>query len=134
MFMPMQNLCGNFTVNTDKRDPSKVYGLDFPTIIAPGTDKVGAVWAVSAETGRTVWKMEQRAGVLSLVATAGGLIFVGATTDRRFRAFDSKTGKELWSTRLEATVNANPMTYRGKNGKQYVAFVATDTLVAYALP
>ncbi len=36
--------------------------------------------------------------------------------------------------RLDATVNANPMTYRGKNGKQYVAVVATDTLVAYALP
>jgi glucose dehydrogenase len=40
----------------------------------------------------------------------------------------------LWVARLEQTVNANPMTYRARNGKQYVAFVATDTLVAYALP
>jgi serine/threonine protein kinase len=39
--------------------------------------------------------------------------FVGATHDRRFRALDSKTGKELWLTELSATVNANPMTYQG---------------------
>ena len=53
---------------------------------------------------------------------------------RRLRAFDSKSGKELWSTRLDAQVNANPMTYRGRNGKQYVAVVATDSLVVFALP
>jgi quinoprotein glucose dehydrogenase len=68
------------------------------------------------------------------MTTAGGLVFVGATTDRRFRAFDAKTGKELWSTQLPATVNANPMSYRGKDGKQYVAFIATDSLIAFALP
>jgi quinoprotein glucose dehydrogenase len=62
------------------------------------------------------------------------LVFVGATTDRRFRAFDSKTGKELWVNRLEGQVNANPMTYQGKDGKQYVAVVATDSLVAFTLP
>jgi quinoprotein glucose dehydrogenase len=66
--------------------------------------------------------------------TAGGLVFVGATSDRRFRAFDSKTGKELWSTRLDAQVNANPMTYRGRNDKQYIAVVATDSLVVFGLP
>jgi quinoprotein glucose dehydrogenase len=66
--------------------------------------------------------------------TAGGLVFVGATTDRRFRAFDSTTGKELWVTRMEGQVNANPMTYQGRDGRQYVAVVATDTLVAFALP
>jgi hypothetical protein len=36
--------------------------------------------------------------------------------------------------KLENTVNANPITYQGKNGKQYVAAVATDTVVAFALP
>ena len=56
------------------------------------------------------------------------------TAYRRLRAFDAKTGKELWSARLDAQVNANPMTYRGKNGKQYVAAVATDSLVVFALP
>ena len=48
-------------------------------------------------------------------------MFIGATSDSRFRAFDSKTGKELWVTKLDYTATAVPMTYQGKNGKQYVA-------------
>ena len=61
-------------------------------------------------------------------------MFIGATDDRRFRAFDSKTGQELWVGKLSKNANANPMTYQGKNGKQYVAIVATDSLVVFALP
>jgi quinoprotein glucose dehydrogenase len=66
--------------------------------------------------------------------TASSLVFVGATSDRRFRAFDAQTGSQLWEVVLEGSVNANPMTYLGRNGKQYVAAVAGDTLVAFALP
>jgi quinoprotein glucose dehydrogenase len=66
--------------------------------------------------------------------TAGGLVFVGATNDRRFRAFDAKTGKQLWETTLQAAGNANPMTYAGKNGKQYVAIVALNRVMVYSLP
>jgi len=61
-------------------------------------------------------------------------VFIGATTDHRFRAFDSKTGKELWAAKLAAEANANPMTYQGNNRKQYVAVVASDTLYVFALP
>ena len=61
-------------------------------------------------------------------------MFIGATNDRRFRAFDSKTGKELWAAKLDKNANANPMTYQGKNGKQYVAVMATDSLMVFALP
>ena len=75
------------------------------------------------------------------IATAGGLVFIGATNDNRFRAFDSKTGKELWSTKLEYTATAVPITYQGKNGKQYVAIMAASggqgsdqALMVYALP
>jgi glucose dehydrogenase len=78
------------------------------------------------------------------ITTAGGLIFVGATNDRRFRAYDIKTGKEVWSAQLEAGAYATPMTYRGGDGKQYVVIVATgggyydrlagDSIVAFALP
>ena len=76
------------------------------------------------------------------IVTAGGLVFVGATADYRFRAFDSKTGKELWAAKLNYNVTAVPMTYEGKNGKQYVAVVAasgragagTESLVVFALP
>jgi quinoprotein glucose dehydrogenase len=66
--------------------------------------------------------------------TAGGLVFVGATSDRRFRAFDARHGTELWSAELEASANANPMSYQGRSGKQYVAVMAGGTLVVYGLP
>jgi quinoprotein glucose dehydrogenase len=77
------------------------------------------------------------------MVTAGGLLFIGATTDNRFRAFESKTGKELWAAKLDYNVQAIPMTYQGKNGKQYVAAVAAaggargannESLVVFALP
>src|SRR5260370_39189443 len=57
-------------------------------------------------------------------ATAGGLVFIGAPNDRRFRAFDAKTGKVLWEHQLEAGAYASPLTYQGKDGRQYVAGAA----------
>jgi quinoprotein glucose dehydrogenase len=80
------------------------------------------------------------------IATAGGLIFIGATNDRRFRAFDAKTGRELWSAELPASAHSTPMTFMGKDGSQYVVVAASggtavgvgltisDALVAYRLP
>jgi len=108
----------------------------------------GRLVAVNANTGEIAWEtplgltealpegkqLTGNSGSAGPTVTAGGVVFVGATTDRRFRAFDSKTGKELWATRVDGQVNANPMTYQGKDGRQYVAFVATDTLHAFALP
>jgi quinoprotein glucose dehydrogenase len=82
------------------------------------------------------------------IVTAGGLVFIAGTDDRRLRAFDAQTGKELWQAELEAGGHATPMTYRGKKrGQQYVVVAAggggflrssssglSDTLAAYALP
>jgi quinoprotein glucose dehydrogenase len=75
------------------------------------------------------------------IATAGGLVFIAATNDGRFRAFDSKTGKELWVTKLDYNATAVPITFQGKSGRQYVAVVAAgggqgagQALVAFALP
>ena len=69
------------------------------------------------------------------IVTAGGLVFVGATNDRRFRAFDSKTGKELWvAPAAGRTATRTRSRTPGKNGKQYVAIVATDSLQVFALP
>jgi alcohol dehydrogenase (cytochrome c) len=128
MFYPLQNICMNAKTTTDTRDPSKVYGLAMPAIIAPGTDKVGSVWAISAETGRTLWKHEQRAGMLSLVATGGGLV-LGGDANGRFKAFDDRSGKVLWETNLGAPVSGFPITY-AVNGKQYVAVATGRSLVA----
>jgi quinoprotein glucose dehydrogenase len=112
--------------------------------------------AVNAATGDFAWEVplgisdtlppeKQHTGATNTAgasATAGGLVFIGSTSDRRFRAFDSRTGKELWVTKLDHVATAIPMTYLGKNGKQYVAIVAaagggdsaTQGLVVYALP
>ncbi|MEO8051436.1 MAG: pyrroloquinoline quinone-dependent dehydrogenase [Acidobacteriota bacterium] len=68
-------------------------------------------------------------------ATAGGLIFIGAATDRLFRAFDTRTGQELWSVKTPELIRgANPITYMGKDGKQYVAVAAGTDLLTYKLP
>ncbi|MEW5975338.1 MAG: pyrroloquinoline quinone-dependent dehydrogenase [Acidobacteriota bacterium] len=79
------------------------------------------------------------------IVTAGGLVFIAATNDNRFRAFDKDSGKELWVTHLPASGHATPMTYLGKKtGKQFVAVAAgggnkynktySDTLVVFSLP
>jgi quinoprotein glucose dehydrogenase len=75
--------------------------------------------------------------------TAGGLVFIGATGDDRFRAFDAGTGKELWSARLPTSAFAVPISY-AVNGHQYVVIAAGghafiypkpgDTITAFALP
>jgi quinoprotein glucose dehydrogenase len=55
------------------------------------------------------------------IATGGGLVFIGSTTDGKFRAFDSRNGKELWVNDLGVDVNSIPITWQGKDGKQYLA-------------
>jgi len=99
----------------------------------------GELSAVSATTGEIVWKVPlgnfdelapqglENTGTPNVggtIATAGGLVFVGATNDSKLRAFDSRTGKELWAARLDATGNATPITYLGRDGQQYVVIAA----------
>ena len=74
-----------------------------------------------------------RPGVAGPIATAGGVLFIASTDDNRFRAFNARTGAELWTTRLEQRGNADPITYRGGNGRQYVAIVATERVIAYSV-
>jgi alcohol dehydrogenase (cytochrome c) len=128
MYMPLQNMCMNATTTTDQRDPKLVYGLSMPGVIAPGATNVGTVWAISAETGKTMWKHEQRAGMLSLVATGGGLVF-GGDANGRFKAFDDRTGKVLWEVNLGSPVSGFPVAF-ASGGKQYVAVTTGPSLVA----
>ena len=58
------------------------------------------------------------------IATASGLLFIGASTDGMFRAFDQKTGKVLWKVSMPNNVQMTPLTYQGANGKQFVAAIA----------
>jgi len=118
----------------------------------------GALVAVSLETGEHVWDVplgtippvneatgDARAfGSPNLggpIVTAGGLVFIAATIDRRVRAFDIETGDVLWDAPLPAGGRATPMTYRLDGGRQFVvvaaggggAFGAGDHLVAFAV-
>jgi quinoprotein glucose dehydrogenase len=122
----------------------------------------GRLTAVNAATGDFAWQIRLgvtdelpegkkntgRIGFGGPIVTAGGLLFIGATNDKRFRAFDSKTGKQLWETKLDYNAIAVPITYQGKDGKQYVAITAAnggagvtdpdrrggESLVVFALP
>ena len=119
----------------------------------------GTLTAIDMHTGEFAWRVPlgvtdeleaqgiRHTGAPNIggsIATAGGLVFIAATNDSRFRAFDSRTGKELWTTKLEASGFATPATYQAGNGKQYVVIAAggggffshgaSDTLAAFALP
>jgi quinoprotein glucose dehydrogenase len=119
----------------------------------------GQLTAVNVNTGEFAWRSvlgvtdslppekqkTGRPGNGGSIATAGGLVFVGATDDSRFRAFDARTGQELWTVKLGAAAHAVPSTYLGKDGRQYVVITSTgggfleapvtdDSITAFALP
>jgi quinoprotein glucose dehydrogenase len=124
----------------------------------------GELSAVDTATGEIAWKVplgnfdELEAqglkntgtpNVGGTIATAGGLVFVAATNDARLRAFDARNGRELWAGTLDATGNATPITYLGRDGQQYLAIAAggpahlrnvgdnsantADTVIAFSL-
>ena len=102
----------------------------------------GELMAVDAATGEIAWRVplglteqlpesRRRTGRLNVggpIVTAAGLVFIGASDDRRFRAFDSRTGAELWVTELPLSAHAVPITYAAADGRQYVAIVAAGRL------
>jgi quinoprotein glucose dehydrogenase len=119
----------------------------------------GSLIAVNVNTGEIAWRTPLgvtdslpegrrdtgRPNLGGTIATASGLVFIGATDDSRFRAFDKYTGKELWTVKVPASAHATPMTfYSKKTKKQYVIIAAgggnkyndkySDSLVAYSLP
>jgi quinoprotein glucose dehydrogenase len=102
----------------------------------------GRLVAVDANSGEIVWA--SRLGITEglpegkqdtgsnngsggPIVTAGGLVFIGATGDRYFRAFDAKNGNILWEQQLDYAPMTLPISYRGKDGKQYVAVVAAGS-------
>jgi quinoprotein glucose dehydrogenase len=119
----------------------------------------GQLVAVNVDTGDVVYRKTLgvtdsfpaglqdtgRPGLGGTILTASGLTFVGATDDFRFRAFATATGDKLWEVKLKASVTATPVTYKGGDGRQFVAaldtggsqtgsVVTNDEVIAFALP
>jgi PQQ-dependent dehydrogenase (methanol/ethanol family) len=131
MYYPLQNTCMQSTSASEKPDPDDLYALRNQVQIAPGATGVGTIQAISVETGATEWKHEQRAGVLSLVATGGGLLF-GGDVNGRFRAYDQRNGDVLWEVNLGAPVNGYPITF-AVDDRQYVAVSTGGSGLAFGL-
>ena len=114
--------------------------------------------AVDVNTGKIAWRSTLgvtdslpvgkqntgRPGLGGAIVTASGLTFLGATDDARFRAFETRTGKEIWTVKLPASAESTPITYADAKGQQYIAVVATggfgvgaalasDALVVFSL-
>ncbi len=126
MYYPLRNVCARMMA----LDDDSLYQLAFRSQIAPGTDQVGTVQAISAETGEIVWRHEQRAATMSLVATGGGLVF-GGDVNGRFRALDQQTGAVLWEVNLGSPVTGFPITF-AVDGRQYVAASTGSSLTSTA--
>jgi quinoprotein glucose dehydrogenase len=119
----------------------------------------GEFIAVNANTGAIAWRVPlgsfaeaekqglKDAGTPNMggaMATAGGLVFIGATIDSKFRAFEAKTGKVLWEANVDAPAHSIPSTYVGGDGRQYIVLPAGgggflqgptgDSFIAFALP
>ncbi len=157
-------LSGEFEYHSQTGTP---YGVVRRFLLAPKTSLPctpppwGTLAAVRAATGEIAWKVPlgqfpgtdkipdaAQWGSIALggpIATAGGLVFTAGTLEAAIYAFDVKTGKQLWKGTLPTSARATPMTYLGRDGRQYVVISAGghgtpigpplgDHVVAFALP
>lgn len=95
----------------------------------PATDgSYGVLKAVNFSGRRVAWTTRTRGAFVSgALATGGGLVFAG-TVDRRFKAFDAKSGREVWDTGVDNSPASYPVTY-AVSGKQYVAVATNEGFV-----
>ena len=132
MYYGLRNNCADMMATADFETPrdnqlaneiisgqQAIYSLAARARLTPGEENSGTVRAINAETGRTEWVYEQRAGTVSYVATGGRLVF-GGDVNGRFRAHNDETGEILWEINLGAEVVGYPISY-AVDGKQYVA-------------
>jgi glucose dehydrogenase len=135
------NRVGAFSYKLPDGNSAPCWAPPYGALVAVDVNKGEIAWTSTLginESLRSLGEVGLNTGARNLggsLATASGLVFIGATNDRRFRAFDAKTGKELWVAELPASGHATPMTYTGKDGSQYVVIAASGgTAIGVGLP
>jgi alcohol dehydrogenase (cytochrome c) len=121
-----ENHCNNLEGKVEERVPGQWWtgvGIpDFHFTVDTKAGFFGEILAYDVNTGKRAWRNLYSSSMMwgSLLTTAGGLVFGGGTNDRQFRAYDAKTGEQLWQFRTNSGVIAPPSTFE-INGVQYVA-------------
>lgn len=123
-YVPTNNLCMDYKGRAVQYYPGTPYiGADAPEKGGPGGYK-GEFMAWDASTGKKIWGIKESFPVWGgALVTAGNVVFYG-TLDGWFKAADATTGKVLWQFKVGSGVVGNPVTYRGPDGRQYVAIYA----------
>ena len=124
LYIPHQNICMDFEgVETSYIAGTPFVGANVKFYPGPGGHR-GELTAWDPVAGKAVWKIRESFPVWSgTVATAGDVVFYG-TMDGWFKAVDARSGKELWKHKVVSGIIGQPVTYRGADGKQYVAILA----------
>ena len=124
LYIPHQNLCQD----EEGTEANYIAGTPYVGAIVkmyagPGGHR-GEFTAWDPVARKEVWKLKERFPVWSgTVVTAGDVVFYG-TMDGWFKALDARTGAELWQFKTGSGIIGQPITYRGPDGKQYVAVLA----------
>lgn len=124
LYIPHQNLCQDLeTTEANYIAGTPYVGALVKMYAGPGGHR-GEVTAWDPVARKAVWKIRERFPVWSgTVVTAGDVVFYG-TMDNWFKALDARTGEELWRFQVGSGIVGQPITYRGPDGKQYVAVLA----------
>ncbi len=120
-YLATNNLCMSFEATVATRIAGTPY-IGASTPYQPGAGgHLGAFIAWDAAAGRKVWEIREKFPLWSgSLATAGDVVFYG-TLDGWFKAADARSGRPLWKFKVGSGVVGSPITYRGPDGKQYVA-------------
>ena len=117
-----ENLCSFLEGRDVEYEPGRAFtGASSQTFVQPGADHLGELQAWNLDTGEKVWTTEfdsQNWG--PVLTTGGGLVFMGGTNDRLFRAFDATTGEILWEQPTNSGIMGVPSSY-AVDGVQYIA-------------
>jgi PQQ-dependent dehydrogenase (methanol/ethanol family) len=124
LYLPRQNLCQDFEgVEANYIEGTPFVGANVRMYAGPGGNR-GVLAAWDPVQGGEVWKIDERFPVWSgTLVTAGDVVFYG-TMEGWFRAVDARTGKQLWQFKTGSGIIGQPVTYRGPDGKQYVAVLS----------